>query len=334
MDELTLAELCRRYALWEPKAPLKPLSGGLLHRVYRFQTTQGRFAVKVLNPTIMEYANVRENFQLSERVARAVASAGLPTITAVECGENVLQDIGPVSVMVFPWVDARALSSVSAGPTQARQIGNILGRIHALPLRLDGLHPPVLPDPQEGEEAGWTLLVEEAKQKQLTWAGEARLLLPQIAAWLRSSEEARQTLGGKWVISHGDLDQKNILWSDEHTPWLIDWEAAGYVQPAIEAVGGALDWGGQAAGALDASAFQAYLEGYRREATLTTQEVRHGLRAYCGNWCGWLKFNMQRSLGLATSGAEEQALGTRETFGTLALLRSAAVNIPALERGL
>ncbi len=332
MDELTLTDLCHLYALGEPMAPLEPVTGGLLHRVYRLQTASGRFAVKVLNPTVMQYPNVRENFRRSERIASAVAAASLPAVPALQCEGEVIHDLGQVTVLVFPWVEGRALTSAAASPAQAQQIGSLLGRIHVLPLHVEGLPLPVLHRPSEDEEADWALLVEEAEREQFTWAGEVRGLLPQIAVWLRSAEESRQALGNKWVLSHGDLDQKNVLWSDESTPSLIDWEAAGYVQPAIEAVCGALDWGGQAAGALDVAVFRAYLAGYRREALLTDQEVGHGLYAYCGNWCGWLKFNMLRSLGRATEDPEEQALGTRETLGTLALLRSAAINIPRLAR--
>ncbi len=231
--------------------------------------------------------------------------------------------------MVFPWVDARALSAAPAGRDQARRIGQILGRIHALPLFFDGLQPPELPGHAD-DESDWSLLVEDAERRRAAWAPEARAALPDIAAWIRASEEARQALWGGWAISHGDLDQKNVLWSDEHTPWLIDWEAAGYVQPAVEAVVAALNWAGQAAGVLDVAAFEAFLEGYRREATLTSQEVGYGLQAYCGDWCGWLKHNMRRSLGLAASDPEEQALGTRETVSTLTALRSAAANILVL----
>ncbi len=334
MDDLTLAELCRRYALGEPVALPEPVPGGLLHHVYRLRTTQSGFAVKVLNPTVMQYPNVRDNFRLSERIAAAVAAHALPAVAALEAEGDVIHDIGSISVMVFPWVDARALSSASAGPNRARLIGSLLGRVHMLPLHFAELAPPDLSSGSESEDDEWALLVDDAERKQIAWAGEVRPLLPQISAWGRSSEEARQALRGRCVISHNDLDQKNVLWSDEHTPWLIDWECAGYVQPAMEAVGAALDWGGQAAGFLDAATFHAFLEGYRREMPLTAQEVRCGLQAYCGNWCGWLKFSMQRSLGLRTSDSEEQALGTRETVSTLAMLRSAAVNIPALERGL
>lgn len=239
-----------------------------------------------------------------------------------------------MTVLVYPWVNARALSSASAGPNRARLIGSLLGRVHTLPLHFAELTPPGLSTRTEGEDGDWALLADEAERSQVAWAPEVRFLLPQISAWGRSSEEARLALGDGWVVSHSDLDQKNVLWSDECTPWLIDWEAAGYVQPGVEVVGAALDWGGQVAGDLDAATFHAFLKGYRQESALTAQEVRYGLQAYCGNWCGWLKFSIRRSLGLGAGDPEEQALGTRETFGTLAMLRSAAVNIPRLERGL
>lgn len=334
MDELALAELCNRYDLGKPTAALEPVTGGLLHRVYRLQTTQGQFAIKVLNPTIMQYANVRENFRRSECIARAVAAANIPAVTALQSVGDIIQDIGQAAVIVFPWMDAQALSSAPARPGQARQIGRILGRIHALPLHFGeppSSEPQTLPD---AEDAEWAFLVAEAEKQQAAWASALRHSLPDIAAWIRSSKEARQTLQGGWVISHGDLDQKNVLWADEQTPWLIDWEAAGYVQPAIEAVGAALNWGGQASGTLEIASFEAFLEGYRQEAALKLEEVRCGLRAYCGDWCGWLKHSMGRSLGLAASDPEERALGTRETFSTLRALHSAAINISALEREL
>ena len=334
MDELTLADLCHRYALGEPTAALEPVSGGLLHRVFHVRTTHGEFAVKVLNPIIMQYANVRENFRLSERIARAVAAANIPAVTALQSAGDIIQDIGQAAVMVFPWVDAQALSSAATSPMQARQIGCLLGRIHALPLHFG---EPPSPEPQtlpDAEDADWAFLVAEAEKQQAAWAPALRHSLPDIAAWIHLSNEARQTLPGGWVISHGDLDQKNVLWADEQTPWLIDWEAAGYVQPAIEAVGAALNWGGQASGILEISSFEVFLEGYRREAALTPEEVKYGLRAYCGDWCGWLKHSMGRSLGLAASDPEERALGTRETFSTLRAIHSAAINIPVLEQGL
>lgn len=330
MDELTLAALCRLYSLGMPQAVPTRVFGGLLHQMYRLKTARGEFAVKVLNPTIMQYADVRANFRRSERIASAVSAVGLPAVPALEAVGDVIHDIGLMTVMAFLWINAQALSTGPAPPDQSRQIGSILGRIHALPLRFHDMPPPERSGPFNPEYSEWALLVDQAEKKQIAWAQEVRPMLPEIDAWIRASYAARLAVGDRWVISHSDLDQKNVLWSNAETPWLIDWECAGWVQPAMEAVGAALDWSGQVFGEFHAAAYEAFLNGYRREMRLTAEEERCGQQAYRGNWCGWLKFNMKRSLGRGVTHPDEQSLGLRETLSTLAMLRSVGVTLPGL----
>ncbi len=103
----------------------------------------------------------------------------------------------------------------------------------------------------------------------------------------------------------------------------------------MEALTAALDWSGQVAGDLEIAAFLAFLEGYCAESPrLTPQEIRYGLQSYCGNWCGWLKYGLQRAVGVATSNVEEQELGKREMINTLILLPSAAETLPSLAQSL
>lgn len=333
--------------------------GGLLHQVYRLQTAHGTFALKLLNPTILRYPNVRENFRLSERIAAVVAAAGLPAVAALPAAVSIaadkaepsplhdISDGGAAAVMLYPWIDAKPNDSfASAGAERTRKIGSLLGRIHSLDLRFAELQPPPAPDTSETsspapQAAEWAALIDRAERMQLPFAPRVRALLPQINAWRQASREARTALLASsdlrptWVISHGDLDQKNVLWDwdKDESPHLIDWESAGYVQPAIEAVCAALDWSGQVVGRLDVAAFNAFLEGYRSAApALTPHEIGCGLRAYSGNWCGWLQFNLQRAVDAATADPEEQALGRREVESTLVLLASAAETLPTLEQ--
>ena len=329
MDEHTASQLCRLYAIGALVSPPEQVAGGLLHRMYRLRTAHGEYAVKVLHPNLVQEPDARERYRLSERIAAAVAAAHLPAVAALETAGDTIHDLGQATVMVYPWVDGQALSSASAGPDRARQIGGILGRIHALRLHFAALQPPPL---RCYSDADWTLLVDEAHRKQTAWAQELRSALPEIAAWSRLSVEARQALQGTWVVSHSDLHQQNVLWSDEQTPWLIDWEAAGLEQPTKEALVAALEWSGLVAGAPDLAAFRAFLEAYRREAPLSSREAKHGLHACFGNWLGWLQFNMRRSLGAVTDDPEEQTLGVRQTTGTLVTMRRAESHLPALAK--
>jgi Ser/Thr protein kinase RdoA (MazF antagonist) len=298
-----------------------------MHRMYRVRTTRGDFAVKALNPNELQNPGARDRFRLSERLAARVAAACPPAVAALMVAGDALFDLGPITVLVYPWIEGQVLSSTSAGPERAGLIGRILGRIHTLPLHFAALEAPAS---RTFSEVEWTLFVEEAHTKQAAWADELRVALPDLARWGRALSQAQRALPNRTVVSHADLHQQNVLWSNEHTPHLIDWESAGMQRPAKEAVVSALEWSGFVEGDPDVVTFRAFLEAYRREAPLSSDEVRCGLDACFGNWIGWLHLNVRRALGVSTSDLEEQALGARQIVGTLATIRHVEASFPTL----
>lgn len=48
----------------------------------------------------------------------------------------------------------------------------------------------------------------------------------------------------KCIVSHGDLDKKNVLWDHSDAPILIDWECTRKLNPTHEIVNACLDWSG------------------------------------------------------------------------------------------
>lgn len=327
MDGQTLAQICSHYDLGTPTATPERVSGGLIHRMYRVRTARGEFALKALSPDELRNTGARERYRQGERIAAAVAASGLPAVAAREVAGEPLLEVGQVTVLVYPWVDGQVLSSTSAGPERAKRIGRLLGCIHTLSFSFPELEPP---EAQRFSEADWALLLEAAHSQQSTWADELQDALPDLNRWGTVLAEAQQALSARWVLSHADLHQQNVLWSDEHTPWLIDWESAGLQQPAKEAVVSALEWSGFVEGDPDLVTFRAFLEAYRCEAPLSSDEIQYGLQACFGNWLGWLHFNMRRALGQTTSDPEEQALGAGQTVGTLATMRRVEASFPAL----
>ena len=63
------------------------------------------------------------------------------------------------------------------------------------------------------------------------------------------------------VISHRDLDRKNVMWQGK-SPFILDWEASGYVNPTIELISTAYYWAGGETEELDTSKFQVFLNSY------------------------------------------------------------------------
>lgn len=65
-------DICRHSDLGELINRPISISGGLLHRMYSVETTKGRYAVKLLNPSIMIRHTAMQNYINSEKIAQLV----------------------------------------------------------------------------------------------------------------------------------------------------------------------------------------------------------------------------------------------------------------------
>ncbi len=316
--------LCTRYNLGALTALPVSVTGGLIHRLYRLDATTGIFAVKALNPEIMRYENIYDNLRRSEAVAAEFAAAGIPAVLALDTPGGVVQDFDAVTVIVYPWCDGTVLPKSAASPEEAYQIGAILGRMHAL--NLPGKAPP---EPQSVRKPmakdPWMSLVRRGQEQQIEWASVVEAALPNLFSWDKDRIAADSTLPQALVLSHCDLDQKNVIWQN-NTPFLIDWESAGLTYPCGEILGAALDWSGQNAGLPSRAAFAAVLAGYRQHGKLDPDLALPLVRSRLGGWIEWLGASMNRSLdSKATS--SERAVGVREALDTLATMYALAAGM-------
>ncbi|GCF09387.1 phosphotransferase [Dictyobacter arantiisoli] len=320
MDTIQVARLCALGGLGEPTEQPQAVSGGLLHRMWKITTSRGRFAVKELHAEIMRKPGIQDAYRLSEQIAAALAAEGIPAVAALPDKQgDVLYSLDQLSLLVYPWVDGVTLPVSSIDPERARQMGIILARIHALHLDISSFEPL---EWGHFNDEDWDALTFQASELELPWTYRVRSALPHLLQWTRNYEQAGLSLGQRVVVSHRDLDQKNVLWQDATTPWLIDWEAAGLINPTMELMSVALYWSGIVAGTPDETAFSAVLDDYVEAGGVIEDAGQDAVYGFMGTWLGWLLFNMRRSLGESVVSVEEQELGIRETLSTLAILQA------------
>lgn len=320
MKQSQAEQLCTAYGLGTLVAGPQAVSGGLLHHMWRLTTTEGVFAVKQLNPAIMRKPGIHEAYRLSEQIAQDMAARGIPALAALEHGRDQLY-IADDTCIVYPWVDGHTISAGPATPEQAYCLGTILAHIHALDLQYPTLPPLAW---KHFHDEDWDILTFQAADMNLPWANPVRAALPMLMKYSHCYEDVGKTLGQHLVVSHCDLDQKNVLWQQAPTPTpiLIDWEAAGLINPTMELAGLALNWSGQPVGEADTDSFAAVMQGYVQADGKVQACGIDAIHGHIGTWLGWLLFNMRRSLGEAVTDEEERQLGVRETMGTLHILRS------------
>ena len=323
MNRSQAARLCTLCSLGEPLTDPQAVIGGMLHRMWRLATTQGSFAVKQLNPAIMRKPDIQHEYRMSEAVAQAMAKQGIPAIAALLSADGPLQEIDDAFFLAYPWIDGEILSSAPVEPSRAQQIGTILARMHALALHL----PKVAPlEWKHFHRDDWDILTFQAAEVGLPWAHSIRAALPMLLLWTKSYEDAGEKLMQRLVVSQRDLDQKNVIWHTPTAPKIIDWEAAGLINPTMELVSVALSWSGFAVGTPSKETFTTLIDAYIRVGGTIQNTGLDALHGLLGTWLGWLLFNMRHSLGESITSEDERQLGIRETVNALAILRSLSMH--------
>jgi Ser/Thr protein kinase RdoA (MazF antagonist) len=229
-----------------------------------------------------------------------------------------VKKIASLYIMVCPWVAGTTLLPGSISPEHARQIGALLGQMHALRLPIPGLE---LPTWRVFRDDDWVLLARRAVEQRVPWAEEVRAALRELRWWSRLARDANPRLWNTLVVSHRDLEPGNVIWRDTQAPAIIDWESAGLINPTLEVVEAALNWSGPRVASPDEATFKALIAGYRRAGGTLQESIHDALAGVLGRWLEWLEFNMRRSLDGSAASIEEEDLAWSEVYGTLRVLQ-------------
>lgn len=329
MNQTQLISLCQILDLGDPLLEPISVTGGLLHKMYRIITNVGEYAVKELNPVIKTQANIKEKYRVTEEIASLMLQHNIPAIIAYRDQGQPIIEVGTDWFMVFDWIDAKTLAPEEITPYHAQKIGEILCTIHNLKIPAEQSDEPLF-DYYTDEH--WVELIEkvcsnsDSNSGNIPLANLLKSLLPDIISLNQKFLIAGIKLKDTLLISHADLDPKNVLWQDNIDPKLIDWESARPVNPTLEVVACALDWSGITVGEVDVDLYKALITGYQTSGgKLANKDIKNAFYGLAGNWLAWLEFNIRRAIGECTSKREEQQFGTKmaiETLGTLMRLKN------------
>ncbi len=266
--------------------PPEPLTGGLMHEVYRLKTDRGAFAVKLIDPEVAARPGAIGNIENSEGIAAALAGV-VPVAAAIAFDGHYLRKIAGRWAVVYPWAEGESVFPPRITPAHCAAIGDALGQMHAANVRLPGLEPETEAMP----EIDWPGLL--ARSPEAPWRARLERALPDLMHWSEEALAAEGRLADAPVLSHRDLDPKNVLWRGL-SPVLIDWEAAGYVNPRRELLEVLLYWADDGAGGLVAANAEALLAAYR-EHMPTDGCWADVFAAGRGNTLQWLAHSMRQA---------------------------------------
>lgn len=315
MNENLLLEICERYHLGIPTKELSRVSGGLIHKMWCLETDKGKYAIKQLDSAIMEKADMQARFELSESTGRKLLNKGIPVVIGLETNNGSVLKFSDTYVIVYDWVNGTTLSTAPASSEQAFLIGEIIAKIHKGNLNIPELKSAIF---SFFSDDYWQSLVEEFLNKfpdASSW-----LLGDNIVSWNANAEDVIKSLMNNTVVSHGDIDQKNVIWKDTQHPYIIDWESVGKINPGLELMDAALNWGGLISGDVNEESLKALIDGYRSVGAPIVENPSIILRGCMIKWLSWLEFNMKRAITVENN-SEEKNLGFVQTQNTVRNLK-------------
>ena len=309
-----MKNFCENYGLGGVLA-LRPVSGGLLHKMYRVETTSGIYAVKVLNPEIMQRPTALQNTINSEKVAHALENI-VPLVAAKEFNGAYVVEHDGTWFMVFDWIEGTSVFAPDITVEHCAKIGELLGKIHAADVEVEGMEP----EAEVRDVFDWEKLCEAMACGERGCVSALNDFLPELLELDTDVVHALKISSSHQVISHRDLDPKNVMWQGNQ-PYIIDWEAAGYVNPFQELVEVINYWITEVDGSYNFEKLEVLTDAYR-----TYKEIRFVdwdtvlLRSFDGI-LGWLEYNMRRAAGMTVNNEADRKEGKKQVEGTIAQLK-------------
>ncbi len=241
-----------------------------------------------------------------------------------------MQEIDKQFYLVFQWVEGETLKPNEINVVHCEKIGAILADIHITDFSELGL---VNEWSDNTQLTDWNYYLQKGKEHNEVWVNLLHESIDKLYEWNSQANRAAKQLAADMVISHRDLDSKNVMWN-QHKPIIIDWEAAGYTNPMQELTETAIYWSENEIGNIDKDKFLAFLGGYKKRYGKLKANWKMVLENGFLGKLGWLEYSLKRSLWIECTDKEEQKIGTTQVTATINTIRRYADMISELEKWL
>ena len=301
-------EICDKLRLGMLKSKAKRVSGGYMHKMYRIKTSSGDYAVKLLNPVIMQRLDVFDNYKLAEELENKLQAADISIVPALEFDGRKMQCFENQYFYVFNWINGKALTQRKIKAEHCEKIGRILAKIHKIACSKKA-------DVKEAEKIDWDFYIEKAKQECpeiVTLLTDNRELLYKS---MNNGNAALKRIPNITCVSNGDMDSKNVLWVDNE-PLIIDLECLNYGNPFTELFQLSLCWCGYEHCKINYNLLKVFICSYIQEYGSFYAKWED---LYYSNLARheWLEYNIKRALRIECNDDDECRLGIEQVKETM-----------------
>lgn len=298
-----MEELIKKCDLGTIIKSIDKVTGGLSHRMYKVVTDKGTYAIKELNSGIMKKNTAYSNFLFAEKFTDLAKANDIPAVGAIKIGNDIMKKIDNKYYMIFEWIEGTILKSEDIEEKHSEIVGKLLAKIHNIDFS------SIDDDSRKYTNTrmyDWNNYVTIASEQNKPYFQLYKDNIDVLYDLNKKSKEAIEYANNNLVISHRDLDRKNIMWQGDN-PYIIDWEASGYINPTLELIQVAWYWSGGDIEKIDYNKFEKVIKSYKKNYNgYIDSNIDVLIHADIYSGLGWIDYNLKRSLCIEHDYHEEE----------------------------
>ena len=309
---MNIGDFCSKYNLGNV-FNISKITGGLMHKMFKVGTDKGVYCIKVLNPEVMSRSEAYNNFIISEKISNLANNNGIPVSNALEIDGNYLTKLDNMYYMVFDYVNGKTLKDDDITIEHCKKIGFLLAHIHLLDYKTIGLEPEII---EYKRLYDWESYINNPNFDKMLYKELYLANYTNYNSILKRANEKFNSSNINQAICHMDMDPKNVMWNNDN-PIIIDWECAKVANPERELLEDALCWSGFLSNNFNEEKFAAVFKEYAKYRNIVYIEWYDVIYGNLVGRFGWLKYNLERSLGIISNDEEEINLAENEVIKTI-----------------
>lgn len=271
--------------------PIK-LTGGLLHTVYKIQLTDKSFVIKHINPEVAAREGALDNILESEKVGIEYSKI-ITAIPALQINNTIIHELEGQYFIIYNWQNGISLFSENITANHCMHIADILGKLHKL-----SASKRVNVNVNTTAQYHWSDYLALAKEQGVNWLDFYQSNLERITE-IDDLGKIMMKESANSVMSHRDLDPKNVLWHN-NIPYIIDWEAAGEINPYVEFVSCLFYWCKSTSGEFDTEKLRIMIDTYKDYSSFRSVDWKGVIYASFSGYISWLDYSIKCALGLVS----------------------------------
>ena len=298
----SIEKLCEVLALGKLTSEPAHIYWGYSHKVYAVTTTQGKYAVKALNP---QETNL-ESIILMEKIVKIVAER-IKAVPAKVFDNKIVQEIDGQQYLVFDWIEGEEIEYDAITPEHSRIMGTILAEIHQTDFSALNISSDVFP---RQNLVDWNFYMQKGEEGNAVWIDLLKENIDMLSDYYAKGVEASNSLTEKNIISHCVLDPRHVIWQG-YTPYLVDWKNAGMINPLYDFLNTAIHWS-EHGSEKDRERFSEFARGYDAKNKFPAANWRNVVYKRYLEPLNWLAFNLERSLNNTDPDDQQVGAGQAE----------------------